>query len=98
MPATASCVFIQGSSSIGGATYGDGIRCFAGTLVRIGVHTAVGGNAVYPLGSETPISVKGGIPATGGTRYYQVWYRNPPPFCTSATTNVTNGMAVSWAP
>jgi hypothetical protein len=98
MPPTASCVFIQGSSSIAGATYGDGIRCFAGTLVRIGVHTASNGNAVYPLGAETPISVKGGIPATGGTRYYQVWYRNPPPFCTSATTNVTNGIAVMWAP
>ena len=98
LPPTASCVFIQGSSSTGGATYGDGIRCFAGTLIRIGVHTAVAGNAVYPLGSETPISVKGGIPATGGTRCYQVWYRDPPAFCTSATTNVTNGMSVVWAP
>ena len=98
LPTTASCVFIQGSSSIAGATYGDGIRCFAGTLVRIGVHTATNGTVAYPSGAETPITVKGGIPATGGTRYYQVWYRNPPPFCTSATSNVTNGMAIAWAP
>ena len=98
MPTTASCVFVQGASSIAGAVYGDGIRCFSGALVRLVTRTAVGGTASYPLGTETKISVRGAVPAIGATRTYQVWYRNPQTFCTSATSNVTNGVSVSWAP
>ena len=33
-----------------------------------------------------------------GERYYQVWYRNPAPFCTGATFNQTNGWRVRWGP
>jgi hypothetical protein len=98
MPTTASCVFIQGESSIAGAVYGDGIRCFSGAFVRLGTKTASGGAASYPNGTEPDISVRGAVPAIGATRTYQVWYRNPPAFCTSATSNVTNGISVAWAP
>jgi hypothetical protein len=30
------------------------------------------------------------------TRYYQVWYRNSAPFCTTATFNLTNGYSIVW--
>jgi len=46
----ASCVFIQGS--IAGATYGDGIRCFSGALVRLGLNTPSSGLARYPIGTD----------------------------------------------
>ena len=31
-------------------------------------------------------------------RYYQVLYRNAAVFCTSATTNISNGIDVLWLP
>jgi hypothetical protein len=97
MPSTSVCTFFQGSSYGAAAAFGDGLRCAAGTLVRIGTATASGGNASYPNGGDPSISVKGMIPNGGATVSYQVSYRNAAVFCTAATFNITNGMIVQWA-
>ena len=36
-----------------------------------------------------------GVP---GTRFYQIFYRNMAPYCTAATMNATNAIAVGWSP
>jgi hypothetical protein len=43
-------------------------------------------------------SLRGGVPAGGGSRGYQVWYRNAASYCTAATFNLTNGVFVTFAP
>jgi hypothetical protein len=99
MPATAFCIFLQGSSSGTVFSYGDGLRCVGGSLLRIGAKHASGGSASYPGAGDLTVSFRGNVPALGAQRSYQVWYRNPDPsFCTSATFNVSNGMLVTWAP
>jgi Tol biopolymer transport system component len=81
-----------------GVVLGDGLRCIGGTLLRLGPESATAGSSQYPNGSDLPISVKGLVPAAGGTRTYQTWYRDPAAFCTPLTYNLSNGTQVSWAP
>ncbi len=100
LPATTSGLFFQGTGQTNGglgAVFGDGLRCAGGTVVRLASKTAVAGVMHYPQGADVPISVRGSVPA-GASRYYQLWYRNSTPFCTSATFNLSGGVAVSWTP
>ncbi len=77
--------------------FGDGLRCVAETVTRLGVRTNVGGVSDLPEPGGTSIAVRGAIPAGGGvTRYYQAWYRNAANFCTPSTFNLSNGLAVEW--
>jgi hypothetical protein len=39
-----------------------------------------------------------GAVAAPVTRVYQAWFRNAAAFCTPATFNLTNGVAVEWVP
>src|SRR5262249_43003005 len=72
------------------AQFGDGILCLGGILIRLGERfTALDGSSAYPQGADLPIHVKGQIPANGGTRYYQVWYRNQANFCTPEGFNTS---------
>jgi len=89
-------VWFQGSG-VSSHTYGDGHRCIGGTLIRLGFHNPVAGNASFPVGSDPKISVKGQVPAAGGPRYYQLFYRNLHGPCDSGT-NITNGVSVVWLP
>ena len=101
MPPTATSLYFQGSVAwpAGGVALADGLRCVAGTIQRIGLEPSVGGRSAYggPLG-DVPVSVKGQIPAAGGTFHYQTWYRDPAAFCTIDTFNLSNGIRVVWAP
>jgi hypothetical protein len=101
MPATGSALFFQGTSQASagaGAVFGDGKRCAAGSINRLGTKTNAGGSSSYPVAGDPPVSVQGAIPALGGTRTYQVWYRNSAAFCTTATFNLTNGVQAVWLP
>jgi hypothetical protein len=101
MPPTATCLFFQGTGMAGGGNgilLGDGLRCVAGSLIRLGAKTASAGTAVYPQAGDTPIATRGLIPPVGAVRYYQTWYRNPASYCTSATYNLTNGVRAVWLP
>jgi hypothetical protein len=97
LPNNATCIFLQGSSTISPVVFGDGLRCAGGTLIRLVVKTASLGLASYPQAGDQAISVRGGVPAGGGTYSYQLWYRDPASFCTSATYNISNGVLVNWA-
>jgi len=101
VPMTASVLLFQGSGQSGGGAgtpFGDGLRCAAGVVVRLGTRTAAGGVANYPEGAEPAIANHGGVPAAGGLRFYQGWYRNSASFCTASTFNLTNGLRVQWVP
>ncbi len=102
MPDTTSALYFQGTSQIGtglGVAFGDGLRCAGGTIVRLGTRTNSGGSSSYGVSqSDIPVSVRGGIPAGGGTREYQIWYRNAAAFCTASTFNLSNGLEIVWSP
>jgi Tol biopolymer transport system component len=103
LPPTSPVLFFQGTSMAGGGlgiAFGDGLRCAFGTVIRLGAKAAAGGDAVFGAGvaGDPLISVQGSLPADGGLRTYQAWYRNAAPFCTSATFNWTNGLRVTWIP
>ncbi len=99
MPNSAA-LYYQGTAQQSGgfgAVFGDGLRCVAGSIVRLGTQANAGNGSVYPnfgLG-DLPIAQKG-LVTMPGIRTYQVWYRNPAPFCTSSTFNLSNGLQVVW--
>ena len=96
-----SLLFFQGTQQVNsglGAGFGDGLRCAGGSVVRLKSRNAALNFAAYPAGGDAPVSVQGALPLAGGTRHYQVWYRNAATFCTSATFNLSNGWSVTWTP
>jgi hypothetical protein len=102
---TAFGIFLQGNASTQPMLYGDGLRCVSGTLKRLYSKNAVAGVAIAPQGAEPPISARSlalGDPIpVGGTRFYQVYYRDPSStFCPSPqgnTWNIGNALAVAWS-
>lgn len=93
----ASCLYFQGTLALTGVPFGDGLRCAAGTITRLGTKTNAGSMSSYPTAGDAPISVQGSC-AAGDTRAYQVWYRNAAAFCTPDTFNFTNGYRLIWQP
>ncbi len=101
LPPGAPILFFQGDvkqSSGYGQSFGDGVRCVTGTIVRLGVKFAANGTAAYPESGDLPAHVVGGVPSSGGIVLYQGWYRNGSTFCLPATFNLTNGLEISWSP
>jgi hypothetical protein len=96
-----SALYFQGTLQAGGGAgvaFGDGLRCAAGVVVRLGTTTNSGGSSSYPNAVGTiPVSIKGAV-SPGATRTYQVWYRNAAAYCTASTFNLTNGVATTWLP
>jgi hypothetical protein len=80
---------------------GYGILCIGGSYIRIGQKGLVSGSSTNPSGVDFPLSLKGAIPPAGGTRYYQVSYRQANPPCSpppTSNTNRTNGLEIVWTP
>ena len=95
-----SALYFQGTALSGaglGTAFGDGLRCAAGSVIRLATRTNALGASSYPQGADLPISQRGLVPV-GATRVYQVWYRNAAVFCTASTFNLTNAAQVTWAP
>jgi hypothetical protein len=92
-------IFFQGSLQDPPAILDDGIGCVGGVIVRIGNSPVGFGASVYPEVGDPPITVRGAIPPSGGTFFYQCFYRNSVvAFCPPATSNRTNGVAITWIP
>ena len=89
-------LFLQGTVSQN-VPFQDGRTCVGGTVTRIATLSPFQGTAVYPVGLDTKISVRGAVPTTGAARYYQVWYRNAAGPCGTGS-NLTNAVAVIWVP
>jgi hypothetical protein len=97
-----SALYFQGTSQAAagaGTVFGDGLRCAAGSVIRLGTKTNAAGASQYPAAGDQSISVKGANVA-GNLRFYQCWYRNADPaFCiVPSTFNLTNGVSVTWVP
>ena len=98
MPATVSCIYLQGDA-LDDVLFGDGVRCAGGSLLRLRTKTNVGGASSFPDSVETvTLSQRGGVtPGSGAVRYYQTYYRNAAAaFCPPETFNVTNGIRITW--
>lgn len=93
-----SALYFQGTSQqAGGAggVFGDGLRCAAGSVIRLGIKANAAGLSQYPVAGDPAISIRG-LLMSPGTRTYQVWYRNAAAFCAASTFNLTNGLSVTW--
>jgi len=97
MTSSSTCIYLQGSD-YANALFGDGVRCAGGQLLRLATKQNSQGASNYPVGNDPKVSVKGLVPAIGGTRIYQTYYRDPANFCTPFTYNITNAVAVTWVP
>jgi hypothetical protein len=98
MPATVSCIYLQGDG-LDDITFGDGVRCTGGTLIRLRTRANVGGASSFPDSTDTiSLSQRGGVvPGSGAVRQYQTYYRNSAAlFCPPETFNVTNGWIITW--
>ena len=104
LPPSTTILFFQGTVRENGglgSVFGDGLLCASGTIIRLGGRVASSGVATYGAGDGTSalISVRGQLPAGGGTRTYQGWYRNQAgAFCTPDRFNLTNGIEIPWQP
>jgi hypothetical protein len=97
-------IVLQGTAAISSIHFGDGLRCTGGTLKRLYVKIAVNGVVIAPQSSDPTVSARSAavgdpIPL-GGTRCYQVYYRDSSAtFCPApqgSTFNVSNAIAVAW--
>jgi hypothetical protein len=92
-------------------TFGDGIRCCGGSVVRIITVLAAGNCAStnQPSGCGSQIGGLGGLISqhpgnaglqAGDTRCYQHWYRDPGAGnpCQLNFFNLSNGFSVTWGP
>ena len=102
---TALSVFLQGNNqNPNGFLFGDGLRCASGSLKRLYIKTASAGVVSAPQGGDQSITqrsaAKGDVIPPGGTRYYQVYYRDSDPtFCPAPTGdgfNSTSGVIIVW--
>jgi Tol biopolymer transport system component len=103
LPASTQVAFLQGTGQAAGGAgivFGDGLRCVVGTTVRLGTRASTGGTLAFGHGiaGDPHVSVAGMMPAGGGSRHYQGFYRNAASFCSSATFNLTNGISLTWSP
>jgi hypothetical protein len=105
--ATATSIVLQANvENAGGAAFGQGVRCVAGSLKRLYVKVASGGSITAPnfgLGDAT-VSARsaalGDLIQAGESRYYLVYYRDPIVLggCPgSSTFNATQTGRVSWS-
>ncbi|MDZ4773346.1 MAG: hypothetical protein SGI72_09465 [Planctomycetota bacterium] len=91
-------LYFQGTvqaASGNGVSFGDGLLCASGSILRLGVKFNVAGASQWPQATDPALSVSGSC-APGDVRHYQAWYRDAVSFCTSATFNLSNGISVVW--
>jgi hypothetical protein len=100
---TSVSVVLQGDARIAaGAVFGGGVRCTGGSLKRLFIRAASGGAVTAPIAGDPSISAMSAllgapIPACG-TRFYQIYYRDPNLGFCAAGFNVGNAVRAIWAP
>ncbi len=93
-------LFFQASGQVAGGagiSFGDGLLCASGSILRLGIVFPSGTSATYPGGlTPNPIHVGGAPIAAGDVRHYQCWYRDAFAFCSSSTFNLTQGLTITF--
>ena len=90
-------LYFQGDNAVNGGagvTFGDGLRCAGGNVVRLQVRAADAGGS---SNTSVDIGLEGSVTA-GAARRYQLWYRDPQSSMCGTTFNLTNGMEIFWLP
>ena len=88
-------LYFQGNNAIAdgaGVTFGDGLRCAGGGVIRLQVRFA---DAAGTSATSIDIGAKGMVGA-GDTKRYQVWYRDPNTSPCGAQFNLSNGFEIVW--
>ncbi|MFN0007255.1 MAG: hypothetical protein ACKVXR_05055, partial [Planctomycetota bacterium] len=105
---TGPSLVLQGTTEIAnGVTYGDGVRCLGGAIIRLYTRNAVGGQISAPQVGDTPKNISGrsaslGNPIFAGqTRYYMVYYRDAAPSFAcpgpgSSLFNTSSAKRIQW--
>jgi hypothetical protein len=103
--ASALSIVLQGDTLVTGVTFGQGVLCTGGSLLRLYVEHAVLGTITAPSIGEPSVSARsaalGDALTAGATRYHQVYYRDPVvrrPCDSTATFNISQGQSVTWYP
>ena len=89
------CLFFQGNNAINsgdGITFGDGLRCAGGAVIRLQVRFP---DSVGYAETSLSISVKGGC-AAGDVKRYQNWYRDPASSPCGTNFNLSNAYEIVW--
>jgi hypothetical protein len=103
---TALSVYNQGNAVLASsAIFGQGRRCVGGSLKRLYVKTATGGQSSAPGAGDASVSVRsaqlGDAILPGSTRGYYVYYRDPTVLagCPPASTfNTSQAVQAVWIP
>ncbi len=93
-------LYFQGTAqqaSGAGLAFGDGLLCVGGVIRRLAVKFNAANASSLPASGDPALSVSGALSAAG-TVQYQLWYRDAFAFCVAETFNLTNGLAIVWAP
>jgi hypothetical protein len=89
-------LLFSGSTALNGSlgvTFGDGLRCAGGAVVRHGVQAADAlGAASWPTG----LAAAAGW-SVGDTRFFQAWYRDPQASPCGSGFNLSNGVSVTFS-
>ena len=75
--------------------FGNGTRCVAGQIGRLGVVNAVGNVMTFPLDNTNPSSAATQI-TPGSTWYFQAWFRDPA--AGGALFNLSDGIEARFCP
>ncbi len=89
-------LYFQGVNAINsgaGVTFGDGLRCAGGGVIRLDV--AVANSSGISTTAGTSISTRG-LVAAGDTLRYQLWYRDPAGSPCGTSFNLSNGYEITW--
>jgi len=97
-------LFFQGTNQVNGGMgtpFNDGLLCTNAGIVRLKGKLATNGSVSFGFGipNDAPVSVRGQIPAAGGTRTYQLWFRHAAPqFCVPERFHMSNAVEITWLP
>jgi len=94
---TQPCLFFQGNNAVNGGsgvTFGDGLRCAGGGVIRLQVRFA---DAAGLAQTSIDVAAVGGC-AVGDMKRYQGWYRDPNMSLCGSEFNLSSGVEFVWTP